>query len=269
MASQTGLKEVVSLYQTLIKEWNRKPVDLEKVGKLLSGMKMALIQFSFLPTSSGKPTYQELLLARDALEIGVQWSILKKDIPSFERYMAQLKPYYLDYKGTLEESVYMYQLLGLNLLSLLAQNRLAEFHTELELLPAKELQSNVYIRHSVSLEQYLMEGNYNKVFLARGNVPADNYHFFMNILLDTLRDEIAACAEKAYEHISFPEATRILYFESEKDMAAFAQKREWTLKEDKYYYFEPDPDKEMKQEIPAYKMIKNMLEYAKELERIV
>jgi len=34
----------------------------------------------------------------DALEIGVQWSISKKDIPSFERYMAQLKPYYLDYK---------------------------------------------------------------------------------------------------------------------------------------------------------------------------
>lgn len=41
MASQTGLKEVVSLYQTLIKEWNRKPVDLEKVGKLLSGMKVS------------------------------------------------------------------------------------------------------------------------------------------------------------------------------------------------------------------------------------
>ena len=40
MASQGGLKEVVSLYQTLIKEWNRKPVDLEKVGKLLSGMKV-------------------------------------------------------------------------------------------------------------------------------------------------------------------------------------------------------------------------------------
>ena len=41
MASQGGLKEVVSLYQTLIKEWNRKPVDLEKVGKLLSGMKVS------------------------------------------------------------------------------------------------------------------------------------------------------------------------------------------------------------------------------------
>lgn len=34
----------------------------------------------------------------DILEIGAQWSILKKDIPSFERYMAQLKCYYFDYK---------------------------------------------------------------------------------------------------------------------------------------------------------------------------
>ena len=48
MASQTGLKEVVSLYQTLIKEWNRKPVDLEKVGKLLSGMKVSCnVSFSW------------------------------------------------------------------------------------------------------------------------------------------------------------------------------------------------------------------------------
>ena len=34
---------------------------------------------------------------------------------------------------------------------------------ELELLPVKELQSNIYIKHPVSMEQYLMEGSYNKV----------------------------------------------------------------------------------------------------------
>lgn len=38
------------------------------------------------------------------------------------------------------------------------------------------------------------------------------------------RDEIAACTEKAYQCISLPEASRILYFESEKDMRAFAEK---------------------------------------------
>ena len=46
MASQAAkLKGVVSMYQTLIKEWNRKPLDLEKVGKLLSGMKVSRVSF--------------------------------------------------------------------------------------------------------------------------------------------------------------------------------------------------------------------------------
>ena len=41
----------------------------------------------------------------------------------------------------------MHQLLGLNLLCLLSQNRVAEFHTELERLTVKEVQDNVYIRY--------------------------------------------------------------------------------------------------------------------------
>lgn len=51
----------------------------------------------------------------------------------------------------------MHQLLGLNLLFLLSQNRVAEFHTELERLPAKDIQTNVYIKHPVSLEQVRMD----------------------------------------------------------------------------------------------------------------
>ena len=38
------------------------------------------------------------------------------------------------------------------------------------------------------------------------------------------RDEIAACAEKAYQCISLPEATRMLYFDGEKSMRTFADK---------------------------------------------
>ena len=38
------------------------------------------------------------LFLGDILEIGAQWSIATKNIMSFERYMAQLKCYYLDYK---------------------------------------------------------------------------------------------------------------------------------------------------------------------------
>ncbi|CAB3980216.1 26S proteasome non-ATPase regulatory subunit 8-like [Paramuricea clavata] len=263
-----NISEVVTMYQTLVKDWNKKPVNLEKCGKLLSSLKVALTGLSFLPTSMSGPDPQELVLARDVLEIGVQWSVEKNDIPSFERYMAQLKPYYLDYRGILQESPYMYQTLGLNLLLLLAQNRLAEFHTELELLPATEYNENVYIKHPVQLERFLMEGNYNKVFLARGNVPAKSYHVFMDILINTLRDEIAACLEKSYQRISFVEAQRMLYLDSAKDTKTFATKRGWKLGSDHVYIFE-DEESDTKQEIPSINTIQHMLEYAKELERIV
>lgn len=67
------------------------------------------------------------------------------------------------FRYKLPESTNQYHLLGLNLLFLLSQNRIAEFHTELELLPYDIIQTNKYVKHSVALEQYLMEGSYNKV----------------------------------------------------------------------------------------------------------
>jgi 26S proteasome regulatory subunit N12 len=78
-----------------------------------------------------------------------------------------LKPqliFLLIFSNFLQESSLKYELLGLNLLWLLTQNRVAEFHTELELLSPNDIQKNVFIRYPVSLEQYLMEGCYNKVF---------------------------------------------------------------------------------------------------------
>ncbi|XP_011692470.1 PREDICTED: 26S proteasome non-ATPase regulatory subunit 8 isoform X2 [Wasmannia auropunctata] len=152
-----ALEDVVALYQNLKREWTRTPCNLKKCGELLNQLKIGLTHLMFLPTSNSTASQNELLIARDILEIGAQWSIATEDIPSFERYMAQLKCYYFDYKSGLMESAYKYQLLGLNLLFLLSQNRVAEFHTELELLPSDQIQSNVYIRHPLSLEQYLME----------------------------------------------------------------------------------------------------------------
>lgn len=65
------------------------------------------------------------------------------------------------------ESENMYKLLGLNLLYLLSVNRVSEFHTELELLQAEIIHSNKYICPILALEQYIMEGRYNKIFQAK------------------------------------------------------------------------------------------------------
>ncbi|XP_059728530.1 26S proteasome non-ATPase regulatory subunit 8 [Haemorhous mexicanus] len=264
-----GLRAAAGLYEQLKGEWGRKSPNLAKCGEALGRLKVALLDLNFLPTSGSAMTKQQLILARDILEIGAQWSILRKDIPSFERYMAQLKCYYFDYKEELPESASRHQLLGLNLLFLLSQNRVAEFHTELERLPAPDIQGNLFIRHPVSLEQYLMEGSYNKVFLAKGNIPAESYTFFIDILLDTIRDEIAGCIEAAYERILFPEAARILFFSSPRKMTDYAKKRGWVLGPSNYYSFGGRQQKAEDPPIPSTELATQVIEYARQLEMIV
>ncbi|XP_066245050.1 26S proteasome non-ATPase regulatory subunit 8-like [Euwallacea similis] len=262
------VNEITTLYKQLKSEWTSSHKNLSKCENLLSDLKLELTSLSFLPTSNVSASKQELLLARDVLEIGVQWAIEANNIPAFERYMAQLKCYYFDYQSFLEESAYKYQLLGLNLLFLLSQNRVAEFHTELELLPSEHIQNDVYIRHPLSIEQYLMEGSYNKIFLAKGNVPAKSYNFFMDILLDTIRGEIATCLESAFEKISAKDAARMLYLQSKEPLRALAAKRKWKLGKDNFFHFTPEV-KKTHEPIPSVELAEQAIEYAKELEMIV
>jgi len=261
------LQETVDIYKKLKAEWSKRPCDLNKCGGYLSTLKVSLTQLSFLPTSNTSASTPELILARDILELGAQWSILKKDIPSFERYMAQLKCYYFDFSGSLAESPFTYQLLGLNLLCLLSQNRVAEFHTELELLPPKEIHNNIYIKHPIALEQYLMEGSYNKVFLARFNVPAESYLFFIDILLDTIRTQIASCISASYVSVTVAEATKLLFYESQSKTRQFAEKIGW--KGDGKVYRFSKTDKGDDRCVPIGTVTQHLLEYAKELEMIV
>jgi len=265
-----ALQEGIRLRQQLVSEWGsgRSP-NLDKCGELLARLKVVMTNLKFLPGSSIDSSREELMIARDVLEIGAFWSIARKDIPSFERYMAQLKCYYLDFKHELPESSYKCELLGLNLLCLLSQNRVAEFHTELELFAHPDVHAvleNVYIKHAVSLEQYLMEGRYNKVFLAKRLVPAEAYNFFIDILLDTIRDEISACVEKSYTRLQAKAASKVLNL-NDTQMQTYATKRGWKLTSDGFYHF--NTSKNLDEKIPSLELAKDSIEYAKELEMIV
>lgn len=144
------------------------------------------------------------------------------------------------------ESAYQRQLIGLYLLSLLAENRLSDFHCEMELLPAEWLEKDVYISHSVKLERYLMEGSYNKIFQAQGNLPADGFPYLVDMMIDTVRSvserkrknaifriyitsahnrkEIATGICRACPAISLSETSRMLFF-SDKQLAVDFTKR--------------------------------------------
>ncbi|CAL5437827.1 unnamed protein product [Camellia sinensis] len=105
-------------------------------------------------------------LKRDIYEHAVVLSVKFEDQDAFERDFFQLKPYYTDAHGRLPPSPPEYPILGLNLLRLLVQNRIAEFHIELELLSASAMDNNC-IKHAVELEQSFVEGAYNRVVTAR------------------------------------------------------------------------------------------------------
>ena len=78
-------------------------------------------------------------------------------------------------------------------MSLLAANRLSEFHAEVERLQRSvlsgphELERNPYLAHPVKLERYLVEGSYNKILMLESSMPAENYRYFTQILLSTVR----------------------------------------------------------------------------------
>ncbi|XP_038724580.1 26S proteasome non-ATPase regulatory subunit 8 homolog A-like [Tripterygium wilfordii] len=245
--------------------------DFDTCANLLSQLKVLLTRFRSLPPlfEDTPNAIHELTLARDIYEHAVILSMKTEDQDAFERDFFQLKPYYTDASGCLPSSPQEYILLGLNLLRLLVQNRIAEFHTELELLSSTAL-DNPCIKHAVELEQSFMEGAYNCVLSARQTAPHESFVYFMDLLAKTVRDEIAGCSEKAYDYLSINDARQMLLFSSDKELLDYIREDhpEWEIKNG-CVFFQKAKESAPCKEIPSLQLINQTLSYARELERIV
>lgn len=245
--------------------------DLGSCETFLSQLKVLLTEFKSLPPlfEDTPNAIQELTIARDIYEHAVVLSVKVEDQDAFERNFFQLKPYYTDAGSRLPPSPQEFPILGLNLLRLLVQNRIAEFHTELELLSSNALE-NPCIKHAVELEQSFMEGAYNRVLTARQTVPHQTYVYFMDLLAKTVRDEIAGCSEKAYDNLSIKDAKQMLLFSSDQELSEYIEEEhpEWEIKKGRVYFHKAKESAPCK-EIPSLQLINQTLSYARELERIV
>lgn len=261
------------MFDKFKESFNAGEAKLAESQAQLAKLKVAMLGFSSLPPaapSAPNPAQlQELLLAREILEHGALLSVKATEIPAFERYVAQLKVYYSDCAATLPASQRQYPILGLNLLRLLAQNRIAEFHTELELIPTELHHSNIYIKYPAQLEQHIMEGSYNKVLSAREkNIYSNEGLFFMDMLVDTVREEIADCSEKAYGSIKSAELQKLLMIATPSELTEFVEQRGWSIDGATVSFAKMDEEAPA-QKLPSSQLIQETLSYAKELERIV
>jgi len=272
-----AIADVVTLFDTFKANFDKTDAaSLDAAQQHLAKLKVAMLSFSSLPPAApSKPSdaqLRELLLAREILEHAALLSVRTMDIPAFERYVAQLKVYYSDCAATLPASQREFPILGLNLLRLLAQNRIAEFHTELELVTPEAQATNVYIKYPAQLEQHIMEGSYNKVLAAkRDGVFQNEGMYFMDMLVDTVRDEIAECSEKAYTSIAAAELQGLLMLGSAKELQDFAEGRGWSVEGAtvKFAAMDEEGEKSQVSKLPSTQLIQETLSYAKELERIV
>ncbi len=144
------------------------------------------------------------------LEYAAILAIRQGDMQGFERNVAQLQAFY----GAGDSSAKKFELLGVNLLRLLALSHIAEFHTELELIPPQHRTSEPYIQYPIAMEQFLMEGAYHRAIESCGKTPSPLFDLFATMLGQTVRTQIAECFSTAYTTLNVADATKLMMLQS-------------------------------------------------------
>ena len=221
--------DLEALHKSLVTAFGSAKSKPDEVRSLLTQCKIALTEHNLLvpsavgasaSASSSSVSSSGLVVAREMLEIGAFYSVRIGDIGAFDRYISLLTPFY---DATLEPSSNYEPLLGLRLLRLLSSNQISAFHTLIETLPPALVNASRYLQHPVSLERWLMEGSYSKVWrLSRQAPPQEEYKFFVDLLMDMIRNEIASCEEKAYDSLALHDAATLLFFDNLDHVLAFA-----------------------------------------------
>lgn len=134
------------------------------------------------------------------------------------------------------------------------------------------LLSSQYTSFPISLERWLMEGSYSKIFHSQSSSPLPEYYNpFLSQLISTVRDEIASCGEKAYSSLPLQDAAVLLFMKNKEELMNFASQRKgWQVNpQEEVISFVGLEEGEGGNELPKERVVETILGYAKELETIV
>ncbi|PKI84246.1 regulatory particle non-ATPase [Malassezia vespertilionis] len=269
-ALKAACTELQRQFHALESSTSNEMQQLSEIGAQLSELKLMLTDHDLLYPHDAH-NQEALVLAREVFEIGVLWSIRVHDIDSFDRFWNQLKPFYLDLRDKLPPSPNHEPIIGLSLMRDIATNEISAFHIALEMLPVDFVRDSKYIQHPVLLERWLMEGSYSNVWRERQNVPRKEYQYFVDMLIETIRHEIASCEEKAYDTLPLNDVATLLFFDSLPEVLTFAKERGWQVNPttQTVEFANKGKDSVNEEKIPMRATIASSLQYARELESIV
>lgn len=240
----------------------------------LQEAKIALVTLRSMPPEPRfDPAELELIskcYAGETYELGALVCLRLDKGEEFERHVAMLKTIYQDYTS-ISESPEQWRILSLYLTHLLAANKITEFHTELEQIPVG-VRSNQYLSFAIALEQYFMEGNYNKVREIKQHAPDSDFAACVAKLVSAISQEVARNVEQAYVSLSLSSAQDLLMLGSSQELLEFVKRQEgreirWEVRGDRVYFVREENQKA--QELPKWQIMEEALAIATELERIV
>ncbi|KII61401.1 26S proteasome regulatory subunit rpn12 [Thelohanellus kitauei] len=207
---------------------------------------------------------------RSVYEICIRMSISQKRADLFIHYMKPLKAFYFDLESLLPKSQNFEHIFGLNLMYLLAFDLQNEFHDDLQRIPFTMLTNSSYVRIPWILEQHLLEGNYS---LARGMIkemPSDDFLFFYNRILETVRNRIAEACMWAYKKL--PNASLVRMLDLQNDPQTFenlAKEYNWTVTDTETLFSCPSKVNENDKELEAEFQLRQLIKLTSKLETIV
>lgn len=192
MPSVTDPNDLASLIRQL--ETNVTSGNHQSSTQLLTRAKLALLHNNALVPSATTPP-NLLAAAQNILELGALISLRQQDAAAFTRYFQQLQPFYsassLQQNQQAQQESQRSKIIGLYLLLLLSQGDYAGFHTLLEGFEMGEgvdgsnqrLEDDKFIQYPIRLEQWLMEGSYDRVWdeTRSERVPSEEFAIFSGV----------------------------------------------------------------------------------------
>ncbi|VDL74451.1 unnamed protein product [Nippostrongylus brasiliensis] len=246
---------LAQLHKSLLAEWSKDHRNTNAVEQTLKQIGEALLDQTATASLDEKAL---TTIYKDYYEISALVAVLRNDMSAFDDAIPRVLSFYNQCPSAAENKFLM---VGLNLMFLLASNRLSDFHMLLESIPQNIQSTNPYISTPVRLEQSLMEGAYNKVVLTEKTIPSQFYSVFIRIMMDAVRSDIALSIEKSFKLLGARDAAQMLLFSSDAE-------RKWK-NENGCFVFEAETGHVDKPTLDTARIAKQTIFYAKQLEMIV
>lgn len=211
-------------------------------------------------------------LLSQILEISALLALSHGDFSHFDIFAAQLRSIYFADASFLQTASNAPLLIGLMLMRLLTDNKIAEFHMLLERIQNWSfVHSNQFISFPVALEQSLMEGSFRNVLQSVSNAPSPYISSFTGIIAQAVRETIATSCESSFQTLSLQDLGKLLFFSTIEEVKQFALSRNWKISGDNFHVIFGTVAPSVEHEASAYctQMLLANLGLAREMESII